>query len=278
LENTLPDLENRVIRIIHDQSFNDDPTRIMRAVRFEQRLHYVMDETTLCLLQECLQEGGLGRISVERIRNEIELSFKEKEPLRFLNRLQELHILDAVFPGLVIPQQMADELATFELEYHVWRKKLHLHSFYQFSYIALLADLNDEDQLQFARHYKLKWLGQVMRDMQHYRDHTSKYVQNVTQLSKLWKYFHNYQTESLFLLLCREQEPVLKEKLERFLSLDQRAHPFLKGEDLNKLGIPSGRTLGFIMQRLFYAKLDGQIRTRDDEIRLATKLWNKKKK
>jgi len=82
------DLEHRLIRILHPKSFRDDATRILRAVRYEQRLGFGIETQTAQLLK--LDIPMLDTISGDRIRHELELIFKEKMPELAINRLGEL--------------------------------------------------------------------------------------------------------------------------------------------------------------------------------------------
>ncbi len=92
------DLEAGVIRVLHSLSFVDDPTRVLRAVRFEQRLGFTIEPRTADLLQESLEM--LERVSGDRIRHEIELSLREADPAQVLARLAELRVLPSLQEGL----------------------------------------------------------------------------------------------------------------------------------------------------------------------------------
>lgn len=92
------DLEARTIRVLHSISFVDDPTRMLRAVRLEQRLGFAIEPRTLELLQEA--RALLARVSGERIRAELALMFDEPQLLRILPRLHELGLLQAIHPAL----------------------------------------------------------------------------------------------------------------------------------------------------------------------------------
>ncbi len=92
------DLRAGVIRVLHTVSFNDDATRIFRAVRFEQRFNFNIAPETLALIPSALPT--LAAISGERLSHELDLIFAEAEPERAMGRLDELGILQATYPGL----------------------------------------------------------------------------------------------------------------------------------------------------------------------------------
>ena len=95
--------------MLHSLSFVEDPTRILRAVRFEQRLGFAIEERTEELLRSALDL--LDRVSGERLRNELLLILRERAPERAWTRLHDLGILRHLSPGL-----SADEWTTHKLQ------------------------------------------------------------------------------------------------------------------------------------------------------------------
>jgi tRNA nucleotidyltransferase (CCA-adding enzyme) len=85
-----PDLERGLIRVMHERSFVDDPTRILRAIRFEQRLGFRMEAQTLGYLQTALRQKALRQLAPTRITRELQLIFKEEKALLCLKRLNQL--------------------------------------------------------------------------------------------------------------------------------------------------------------------------------------------
>ncbi len=92
------DLEDGVIRVLHSLSFVEDPTRILRAARFEQRFHFAIEPRTEQLISDAV--GLLERVSAERVRHELELIMAEAEPERVICRLAEMGILITLHPDL----------------------------------------------------------------------------------------------------------------------------------------------------------------------------------
>ncbi|MDP2921133.1 MAG: CCA tRNA nucleotidyltransferase [Candidatus Omnitrophota bacterium] len=84
------DLKRRVIRALHDKSFMDDPTRIFRAVRFSVRFGFKIEPHTKKLIKEALLGGFLGEVNKGRIKKEIELFLKEKDPGKCLKAFGKL--------------------------------------------------------------------------------------------------------------------------------------------------------------------------------------------
>ena len=98
------DLNKGLVRVLHEGSFVDDPTRIMRAIRYEQRLGFQIETTTLSLISRDLHL--LPSVGVDRLRREIELFLIEPEPELQFGRVERLGVIDAIEPGLVIEPRM----------------------------------------------------------------------------------------------------------------------------------------------------------------------------
>jgi tRNA nucleotidyltransferase (CCA-adding enzyme) len=110
----LNDLQKGLVRVLHSLSFIDDPTRILRAVRFEQRFDFAIEERTLQLMNEA--KDMLSQVSGERLRHELDLILTESRADTILARLEELGLLEAIHPGLHWHTELAPALKSILLE------------------------------------------------------------------------------------------------------------------------------------------------------------------
>jgi tRNA nucleotidyltransferase (CCA-adding enzyme) len=94
------DLAEGRIRVLHDRSFIDDPTRIFRCIRFESRPGFSIEAQTLRLVKEAIKKGMPARVSAQRVRNELILILKEEGRLKACERMASLGILKFVHPEL----------------------------------------------------------------------------------------------------------------------------------------------------------------------------------
>lgn len=88
--NGLNDLKKGVVKVLHDKSFMDDPTRIFRAVRFAVRFKFRIDPSTKRLMKEAILAGCMGEVNRGRIKKEVESFLKEEEPLKCLEEFSKL--------------------------------------------------------------------------------------------------------------------------------------------------------------------------------------------
>jgi len=94
----LNDLHHGLVRALHSLSFVDDPTRMLRAVRFEQRFDFSIEQRTLELMKEAYDL--LERVSGDRVRHELNHILDEPRVTQILNRLNTLGLLEKIHPNL----------------------------------------------------------------------------------------------------------------------------------------------------------------------------------
>lgn len=90
----LADIKRRLVRVLHSLSFIDDPTRMLRAVRYEQRYEFKIEPRTLQLMEEA--RPLITRLSAERIRHELDIILLEEKAAGILARLDELSLIKAI--------------------------------------------------------------------------------------------------------------------------------------------------------------------------------------
>jgi tRNA nucleotidyltransferase (CCA-adding enzyme) len=122
------DLEAGRIRVLHDRSFIDDPTRILRAIRYEDRYGFRMDEQTVQLARECIATGHVGDLSGARLRDELIALLEEGDVSHAIPRLAELGAQEEIHPHVVADDEavrLFDRLrelnARYELGVPAWR-------------------------------------------------------------------------------------------------------------------------------------------------------------
>ncbi|PNR92179.1 tRNA nucleotidyltransferase [Petrotoga sp. HWHPT.55.6.3] len=95
--NCKKDLEEGKIRILYPLSFIEDPTRILRAIRFEQRFGFEIEPNTLTKLEEAVENGYLEKVTGMRIREELEKILEEPQPMKAIKRMGKLKIILHLF-------------------------------------------------------------------------------------------------------------------------------------------------------------------------------------
>jgi len=258
------DLERRLIRILHPKSFVDDATRILRAIRYEQRLGFKLDAETEKLLRRDV--AMLDTISGDRIRHELELILKEDEPERTLRRAEELGVLSRLHPSLKGNGRLSKIFAK--------ARQSDIHGSILSIYLCLLVyNLNDKAIAEFISRLNFpKNSAQAMRHTLQLKAQLHKLANPKIKPSEIYRLLHGYSTPAIQANALASQSPIASQHLHLYLNKLRYVKPILNGEDLKKMGIPAGPKVGEILSVLQKARLDGEVRTRKDEEKLVNHL------
>ena len=258
------DLEHRLIRILHPGSFSDDATRILRGTRYEQRLGFEFETQTARLLKRNIPM--LDTISGDRIRHELELIFKEKQPELVIKRLGELGVLTRISPSLKGDGWIAEK---FDKARRL-KKSTQLPSLY---FCLLVYSFNEIgiEQLLTRLNISVK-LSRAMSDT--LRLETSFPLLDKPSLkpSEIYYLLREYEPLAIQTNAIASESPTVRHHLQLFLTKLRYIRTALDGEELKKLGISPGPEMGKVLQILHKARLDGEVRTKADERKLAHSL------
>ena len=94
------DLKDGLIRVLHDQSFLDDPCRLFRAIRFEQRFDFYVEDQTKQLMRSAIENNLIDKLSGDRLMNEIKILLSEVDPVKCVDRMRELWLLQTIAPEI----------------------------------------------------------------------------------------------------------------------------------------------------------------------------------
>jgi len=253
------DLESKLIRILHDRSFIDDATRMLRAVRYEQRFAFRLEATTEKLLRQNV--AMLGTISSDRIRHELELILKEERPEKALKRAGDLGLLGEVHPAL---------------KGNGWLEKRFVKAREVASpptptlYFALLTypiGVRDCEDL-IARLKMPGTVSRVILDTARLRGQMPLLDAPDLPPSAICGSLQEYSPTSVLACAIVADSALFQERMDLYLTRWRHVRTALDGSALQKLGVPSGPRLGRMLKALYRAKLDGKIGTREDETEL----------
>jgi tRNA nucleotidyltransferase (CCA-adding enzyme) len=258
------DLEHHLIRILHPGSFSDDATRILRAVRYEQRLGFELEAQTAQLLKRDIPM--LDTISGDRIRHELELIFKEKQPEFVINRLGELGVLARISPSLKSDGWVVEKFAKARR----LKKPNLLPSLY---FCLLVYSLSEKDIEQFLARLNIPAkLSRAMRDTFRLKTSLPLLDKPARKPSEIYYLLREYEPVAIQANAIATESSMVHRYLQLFLTKLRYVRTSLDGEELKKLGISAGPEMGKVLQILHKAKLDGEVRTRADEKKLAFSL------
>ena len=293
----LSDLRTGVLRVLHSLSFVDDPTRILRAVRYEQRFRFRIDARTL----EHLVDASplLGRVTAARIRQELDRIFREERPEDTVQRLDELGILSRIHPALRAGESFASRCASLR-DFLRAGRQIEAGSGGDDSAVEAIAGQLQLDDTPVERLYwgllifdvlpvdcdsegkaspiekelseRLRLRGKtqgLMRQLRMVKRHVPELTDLQQRPSEVVAILDRAQPAVLLLLSLVEEDPLLHRRLNCYVHRWRHVRPALDGRDLLQMGLPPGPGYGQIMRRLRKGLLDGEIEAGEAERQLA---------
>jgi tRNA nucleotidyltransferase (CCA-adding enzyme) len=263
----LADLQKKQVKVLHSLSFVDDPTRLLRAVRFEQRFHFKIEARTLQLMQEA--RPLFKQISGDRLRHEFNLVFEEDHPVPILARLQELGLIQAVHPSLAWKSEYAAVLeavlhADIPNTWHMPGQIGHTPIKTALAYLVWLLQLKCKECLDIAERFHLnnQIVDALKRAMRLWNEFYSLAELRPGELAERMQDLPPIAGYALF-LLCTPGK--LKTALEEYFMRWYKFSPVTDGNRLKALGLEPGPRYSEIIRRLRAAWIDGEITSPEQE-------------
>ncbi len=261
------DLEHGVIRVLHSLSFIDDPTRILRAARLEQRLAFVIEERTAELIADALPM--LLRITGDRIRHEIELALQEAEPERVLARLGELGVLRVLHPQLTWQPETTESFtqAASLFAHPLWQPTLRPQDLVVVYFILWLLPLPAAVQTGVMNRLRVrKTTQQDMEAACSLRRGLAQLAPDCrpSEVVRLVR-AHAASVRVLATVMARllaERKTAAAQLIQQYQQAWRHITPALNGYDLIAMGVERGPQMGDLLDQLLAGRLDGSI---DDE-------------
>ncbi len=259
------DLERRSVRTLQPASFVDDPTRMLRAVRYQQRLGFRIAESTLSELKESLDGGHAAAVTGDRWRQELQKIFDEDQAVEMLLLAMELGVLAAVHPALSDGQALARLAAEHSPE---------PSSLSPMDYLAaLVAPLTAAEGETVSRRLNLPaaW-AQMVRDTIALRELTAALSGPSVKPSAVCRALDGLDPDAIAASARFSQDPGVAERLRQYLGEWRLIGPALTGDDLLAMGVPPGPKIGEVLRELNSAKQDGLVGGEDEERALVNQI------
>ena len=249
------DIERKVVRVLHPGSFIDDPTRIFRAVRYATRLGFEIEETTANLLADAL--AYVDRLSGDRVRHELERIFDEAEAGRALELAGRMGVLEAVLPDLGADTGI---FASARIPGGAWGWD---------EWIGLLAcSVPGGRARALAKRLNLgSRATRVALDAAEVNDLAWPSAAAPARPSEVYALLSRRSGASIRACAAATTDEAGRAAMTTYLETLAGTSPELTGEDLLRMGVPEGPTVGRLLRELLYARLDGEVATLDEERR-----------
>lgn len=263
----LNDLQSGIIRVLHSLSFVDDPTRILRAFRFERRLGFRLESRTAELIANALPM--LGRITGERLRNELTLLLYENTPEQGLINLQEQNILPAIHPAFHLNEAILPQFQAVREAHLPWQPKDAADLYWH----ILAAHIPSDQLASWAE--RLLFAHTILESFQQ----TTHLLQMADELnqpshppSRIVALLEGISESALLTAWITLQNDFAREHIQHYWLEWRHIRPVTNGHDLRAMNLKPGPCYAQILHRLRVARLDGAIQSVDDEQQMLSHL------
>jgi tRNA nucleotidyltransferase (CCA-adding enzyme) len=264
----LRDLRQGLVRVLHSLSFVDDPTRQLRAVRFEQRFQFQIDGRTLQLMDEAI--SLIKNVSGDRLRHELNLILQEERSIAMLSRLESLGLLAAIHPDLRAPTGTYAELLPslgfdpIEDKWRIPEKVANLPVRLALAYLIWLLPFGSETVRQVADRLRLPETLHV-----HLQD-AIRLIDDLPGLTTASASQMTFRLDtvpplSLFAVSQLTSDPLALSQIEMYLRSWRNIWPSITGDDLRQMDIPPGPLYRAVLTGLRAAWLDGLVHDPEEE-------------
>jgi tRNA nucleotidyltransferase (CCA-adding enzyme) len=275
------DLAAKKIRVLHALSFIDDPTRILRAIRFEQRYNFSIESKTMKYLRKAIKLKMLEKVEPQRIRDDLILILKEDHPSREIKRLWELAGFSFINRCLSMSKKSYGLLASIEKQINWFARTCSRHrqlDVWLIYFMGLLDSLNINVIKDICRKLALR-KGEEKKILT-YKRISSKLIPELDKdkikPSKLFALFEPLSYEVIILFKAKYKSRNIQKHTEDFFRNYNGMSIYVSGDDLGRLGVAPGPCYQKIFKKVLNAKLNGLVKTKEEELTLVEKLIKSK--
>ena len=271
------DLKEKSIRVLHSLSFVEDPTRVFRAIRFEQRFGFRLGKETLMLIKGAVKMDLFHRLSGHRLLDELVLLLSEEEPRKAIGRLAELDLLRFIHSALVWSERLQALLKGVEhaLDWYKiaslnWEEQSgspHVDAWVVY-FMALMEGLPAQGVAETLK--RLTVPERQAEKIRTGRHATSGVLRRLARRppprpSETYHLLRGLSAEGLLMMLAKTKSDAVKRQVSAYLTTHQHVKPFLTGTDLKAMGLSPGPIYKKILTRLLDARINGEVRTEAEE-------------
>jgi len=265
------DIKEKTIRVLHSLSFVEDPTRVFRAIRFEHRFGFKIGKHSLDLIKNAVKLNFLSRIRGKRVWAELALILQEDGVEKVLKRLQELDLLRFIFPSIVFNKDKERLFNQMQAIYK-WYELLYQGKpvdKVQYYLLGLVEHMKTEEVLEFCKKLEVteKVRKKTTENTERLREVIARLSMGISVLKKseIYRTLEPLSKEVMLFIMAKTRSEEIKKAISNYITYRDSFRPFTTGTDLKKMGIQEGPVYKEILERLKDAKVDMNLKTKEEE-------------
>ncbi len=277
------DIKEKTIRVLHNLSFVEDPTRALRAVRFSEKFDFRISKHTLNLIKNFVKLDIFRQLSGARLLDELKNILGEETAVKAIKKLYELGLLKLIHKSITwdLDRELFFERTKEVLAWHRLLYTKDIVEDWLVLFLALTDPLTEQELKELsarlmisgkkrvlvmeARPEGLRALGRLRSGL-------------VKKNSDLYDLLEELPVEIILYLLAKADKESVKKALSAYITKLKYTETSLKGRDLKKFGIPEGPVMGEILRELFKRRLDNEIKSREEEEKFVKRYMKPKKR
>jgi tRNA nucleotidyltransferase (CCA-adding enzyme) len=275
------DLKERRISVLHNLSFVEDPTRVFRAIRFEQRFRFRISKLTINLIQNAVKNNFFDRLSGVRLFHELELILHEGNPIPAIARLAEMDLLKAIHPRLwfdegtrAMLERVQAVLSWFDLSYLEENFERWLVYF-----LGLVEPLTYEELTELMVRFKPPpKVAAAILDGKEAADQALIHLFHLGEpnRSQIYRLLSPIGTEYLLYMMAKSRQEPSKRAVSLYFTHLKHLKPELRGRDLVAMGFQPGPQIKDILNMLHEARLHEVVQSKREELELVKRTYGTK--
>ncbi|UCH23395.1 MAG: CBS domain-containing protein [Deltaproteobacteria bacterium] len=265
------DIKEKTIRVLHNLSFVEDPTRVFRAIRFEQRFGFSIGKLTSGLIENAVKMDFFKRLSGRRVFAELRQILEEENPTLALVRLNDYELISVIHPTIILNKEL---IALFNSVKKVlaWYDLLFLEDSYMkwtVYFLMLICNCGKKTTDEICTRFELAPRYRKIFTRERFdADNCLAWLERNVPIknSKLYDKLFNFKIELILYMMAVSKQETVKKAISQFITGLKNIKVAVSGKDIKKVGLEPGPIYRQILQAVLKAKLNGELKTRKDEL------------
>ena len=265
------DLKEKVIRVLHNLSFVEDPTRILRAIRFEQRFGFRIGRLTLSLIKNAVDINCFKDLSGRRLFLELKLLLMEDDPIQAIYRMNQFDLIRFISPDIEYDEGLKKILENIRGVIS-WFNLLYLDEAYEpwkVYWYGLTSTLDNKGLAVLSKRMQMNDLES--RKMVIQRVDVNKVLDKLYRLKSddnysIYTLLSQYDTEILLFMMAKANNEKIKKLISNYFTKLKSVKVSIKGRELKDMGLKPGPVYKNIFDQLLKARLNNNLTSKKDEI------------
>jgi len=265
------DIKEKAIKILHNLSFVEDPTRVFRAIRFEQRFGFTIGKLTSGLIENAVKMDFFKRLSGRRVFSELRQILEEENPASTIIRLNDYDLLKVVDPFVTLNKELVASLDSVR-QVLSWHDLLFLEESYMkwaVYFLALFRHSKMSVTEEVCARFEIAPKLQVIFCKERFEAERCLYrleADDSITNNMLYKLLSVFRIELILYMMAVTKQERVKKAISFFVTQLRMTKLSVSGGDLRKLGLEPGPLYKNILQAALDAKLNGLLKTKNDEL------------